>query len=274
MLDLHPLSPEIGAEIRGLSLSAPLGRETVQAIRSALVGYGLLIFPEQALTEEQHIAFAREFGTPEVHPTREGGSGHPEIFVIDTADGGPTAEWWHTDMTALPAPPMGSILHMQVVPDRGGDTEWASQTAAYAALPTEIKTRLTDLHAEHQAWWDADTRNPHPVVRVHPESGLKSLFVNGIFTQRILGMPEAESQELLEFLYAHAVEPRFVVRHPWRKGDVAFWDNRSTQHRVHNDFGEARRRIHRVTLMGEAPMGEAPMGEPPMGESPMGEPPI
>jgi taurine dioxygenase len=159
---------------------------------------------------------------------------------------------------------MGSILHMQVVPDRGGDTEWASQTAAYAALPTEIKTRLTDLHAEHQAWWDADTRNPHPVVRVHPESGLKSLFVNGIFTQRILGMPEAESQELLEFLYAHAVEPRFVVRHPWRKGDVAFWDNRSTQHRVHNDFGEARRRIHRVTLMGEAPMGESPMGEPPV----------
>ncbi|HIF96242.1 MAG TPA: taurine dioxygenase [Myxococcales bacterium] len=254
MLDLHPLSPEIGAEVLGLRLSRPLSPQTIQEIRAALVEFGLLIFPEQALTEEEHIDFARAFGTPEVHPTREGAVGRPEIFVIDSAEGAPAAEWWHTDMTALPAPPMGSILHMRIIPEKGGDTEWASQTAAYAALPATVQARLEGLQAEHQAWWDAETRNLHPVVHVHPESGLKSLFVNGIFTQRIVGIPEAESRELLEFLYAHAVEERFVVRHRWRKGDIAFWDNRSTQHRVHNDFGEARRRIHRVTLLGQAPV--------------------
>jgi len=254
MLDLSPLSPEIGAEVRGLRLSRPLSQETIEEVRAALVKFGLLIFPQQTLTEEEHIDFARGFGTPEVHPTREAAEGRPEIFVIDSADGAPAAEWWHTDMTALPAPPMGSILHMQIIPDQGGDTEWASQTAAYAALPPEMQARLEGMQAEHQAWWDAETRNLHPVVRVHPESGLKSLFVNGIFTQRIVGIPEDESRTLLDFLYAHAVEERFVVRHRWSKGDVAFWDNRSTQHRVYNDFGEARRRIHRVTLLGQAPV--------------------
>ncbi len=254
ILDLLPLRPEIGAEIRGLDLSAPQTPERVQAIRRALVEYGLLIFRDQTMSEEQHIAFAGEFGIPEVHPTREGADGRPEIFVIDTADGAPTAEWWHTDMTALTAPPMGSILHMQITPESGGDTEWASQTAAYAALPPAVKQRLEGLRALHRAWWDAETQNSHPVVRVHPESGRKGLFVNGIFTQRILDIPEDESEELLAFLLAHAVEERFTVRHAWQPGDVAFWDNRSTQHRVHNDFGDARRRIHRVTVTGEIPV--------------------
>jgi taurine dioxygenase len=254
LLDLHPLSPEIGAEVRGLELSELLSSERVREIRAALVEYGVLIFPEQRLSEEEHIAFAAGFGTPEVHPTREGAKGHPEIFVIDTDDGAPAAEWWHTDMTALPAPPMGSILHMQITPDEGGDTEWSSQTAAFAALPEEVKQRIRGLRAEHQAWWDAETRNAHPVVHRHPESDRESLFVNGIFTKRILGLPEEESSALLEFLYAHATDERFTVRHRWRQGDVAFWDNRSTQHRVYDDYGDARRRIHRVTLMGQAPV--------------------
>ncbi len=254
MLDLHRLSPEIGAEVRGLDLSAGLSDPEVDAIRAALVDRGVLIFPSQELDEEQHLAFARRFGTPEIHPTREGADGHPEIFVIDTADGAPTAEWWHSDMTALPAPPMGSILHMQITPEEGGDTQWSSQVAAYEALPSDVQERLEGLQAEHQAWWDAETRSTHPVVRVHPESGRKSLFVNGIFTKRVLGMPEEEGQELLAFLYEHAVQERFTVRHRWTRGDVAFWDNRCTQHRVFNDFGEARRRIHRVTLLGQVPV--------------------
>jgi len=247
------MSREIGAEVRGLRLAQPLSRSVREAIRAALVEHGVLIFPEQRLSEEEHLAFASAFGTPEVHPTREDGEGRPEIFVIDTDDGAPAAEWWHTDMTALPAPPMGSILHMRIVPDAGGDTEWSSQVAAYAALPSEVKQRIDGMQAEHHAWWDAQTRSVHPVVHTHPESGRKSLFVNGIFTKRILGVTEAESDELLGFLCSHATEDRFTVRHRWTEGDVAFWDNRSTQHRVYNDYGDARRRIHRVTLVGQAP---------------------
>ena len=248
------MSPKIGAEVRGLRLAQPLSQAVREAIRAALVEHGVLIFPEQRLSEEEHLAFASAFGTPEVHPTREDAEGRPEIFVIDTDDGAPAAEWWHTDMTALPAPPMGSILHMQITPDEGGDTQWSSQTAAYAALPRDIQAQLEGLRAEHQAWWDADTRSAHPVVRVHPESGRKSLFVNGIFTKRVLGIPEKEGEELLAFLYEHSVQDRFTVRRRWARGDVAFWDNRCTQHRVFNDFGEARRRIHRVTLLGEVPV--------------------
>ena len=254
MLDLRPLSSEIGAEVHGLSLARSLPPDTIRAIRAALVEHELLVFPEQALTEAEHIAFAAEFGTPEVHPTREGAAGNPEIFVIDTDDGAPAAQWWHTDMTALAAPPMGSILHMQITPDEGGDTEWSSQTSAFAALPPDVKERVRGLRAEHVAWWDAETKSAHPVVHVHPESGRESLFVNGIFTKRILDLPEKEGGELLEYLCAHATQERFTVRHRWRRGDVAFWDNRSTQHRVNDDYGEARRRIHRVTLLGQAPV--------------------
>ena len=254
MLDLRPLNPEIGAEVRGLDLSVALAKPEISALRSALADRGVLFFAEQEFDEEQHIAFAKQFGTPEIHPTRVGADGRPEIFVIDTADGAPTAEWWHTDMTALPAPPMGSILHMQITPDEGGDTEWSSQTSAFAALPPDVKERVRGLRAEHEAWWDAETKSAHPVVHVHPESGRESLFVNGIFTKRILDLPEKEGGELLEYLCAHATQERFTVRHRWRRGDVAFWDNRSTQHRVNDDYGEARRRIHRVTLLGQAPV--------------------
>ena len=143
---------------------------------------------------------------------------------------------------------------MQITPEEGGDTQWSSQSAAYEALPRDLQGQLEELEAEHQAWWDADTRATHPMVRVHPESGRKSLFVNPIFTKRVLGLPEKEGEQLLAFLYEHAVQDRFTVRHRWKRGDVAFWDNRCTQHRVFNDFGEARRRIHRVTLLGEVPV--------------------
>lgn len=236
-----------------MDLASGLSPETVADLRTALVEYQLLIFPRQTLSEAQHIAFASRFGLPEIHPTREAAEDYPEIFVIDTADGAPTAEWWHTDMTALPAPPLGSILHMQISPESGGDTEWASQTAAYEHLPADIRKRIEGLRAVHKAWWDPEMQSVHPVVRKHPESGRRSLFVNGIFTERILDLSEAESDDLLQYLYAHSTEERFTLRHGWQPGDVAFWDNRSTQHRVNNDFGEARRRIHRVTLAGDIP---------------------
>jgi taurine dioxygenase len=225
----------------------------VAEVRRALVEHQILIFPRQTLSPEQHIEFASQFGVPEIHPTREDAADHPEIFIIDTADGAPTAEWWHTDMTALPAPPLGSILHMQISPESGGDTEWASQTAAYEHLPRDVQERIQGLRAVHKAWWDPEMQSVHPVVRKHPESGLRSLFVNGIFTQRILELSETESDDLLQYLYAHSTQERFTHRHAWQAGDVAFWDNRSTQHRVENDFGEARRRIHRVTLTGDIP---------------------
>jgi len=191
--------------------------------------------------EAHHIAFASHFGEFEPHPTTADRPQHPEIFVIDTADGAPTAEWWHTDMTALAEPPMGSILHMQIIPDEGGDTEWANQIAAFEALSPKMQSFLSTLRAEHVAWWDAGVRNLHPIVRRHPESGRRGLFVNSIFTKGIEGLTEGESASLLSFLYEHATQEKFRYRHRWRKGDVAFWDNRCTQHRVHNDFGDARR---------------------------------
>ncbi len=250
MPELIPLAPMIAAEVRGLDLATALEEEEIQGIRKALLEYGVLIFPGQDLTESQHIAFARSFGLPEIHPIRLKEAKNPEIFAIDTADGAPTARWWHADRTALSEPPKASILQIRILPAAGGDSEWANPIAAYESLSPAMKKRLEGLRAEHVAWWDDQTRSIHPVVREQRETGRRGLFVNGIFTRRILNLPESEAAELLDELCQHAVQEKFSCRHSWRSGDLAFRDNGSTQHRVHDDFGTARRRIHRVTLAG------------------------
>ena len=181
----------IAAEVRGLDLATALEEEEIQGIRKALLEYGVLIFPGQDLTESQHIAFARSFGLPKIHPIRLKEAKNPEIFAIDTADGAPTARWWHADRTALSEPPKASILQIRILPAAGGDSEWANPIAAYESLSPAMKKRLEGLRAEHVAWWDDQTRSIHPVVREQRETGRRGLFVNGIFTRRILNLPES-----------------------------------------------------------------------------------
>jgi taurine dioxygenase len=145
---------------------------------------------------------------------------------------------------------MGAILQMVIAPPSGGATHWASMTAAYDALDDDLKERIGGLEAVHRSWWQPVQETVHPVVRTHPETGRKVLFVNGIFTKQIVGLDERESDRLLDELCRHATREEFTVRHDWRSGDIAFWDNRSTQHRVDNDFGDARRRGHRIAIEG------------------------
>jgi alpha-ketoglutarate-dependent taurine dioxygenase len=283
-LDVRPLSGTIGAEIRGVDLKRELEPDTVAVIRGLLLEHKVIFFPEQHLEPAQHVAFARLFGevTP-AHPVIPGIEGFPEVFEIDytiakqlvkydSGTGGANAAW-HTDVTFVERPPLGSILNAIVIPPNGGDTMWTDQRAAYEALSAPLRAfldTLTAVHSGEQQFgailrtreeggeWEGEritTLEPveHPVVRTHPETGAKSLFVNRGFTSHIKGLTPRESEALLEFLYAHATQPEFIVRYHWSAGDLAFWDNRVTQHSVVQDFGDEHRVIQRVTLYGDAP---------------------
>jgi taurine dioxygenase len=255
MLEVRPKSAPLGAVVEGLDLHAELDRDTVAALRDALLQHEVLFFPEANLTPTEQIRLGRIFGNLQCHAVLDALADAPEVVVFDTARKASTAEWWHSDVTCAPEPPMGAMLQMVVAPPTGGATHWASVTAAYDALDDDTKTRIEDLHALHRSWWEPRQEAVHPVVRVHPENGRRAIFVNGIFTKRIVELDERESADLLAFLFAHATRPEFTVRHDWHRGDIAFWDNRSTQHRVDNDFGDARRCGHRVTIDGDAPRG-------------------
>jgi taurine dioxygenase len=222
-------------------------------LRAALVEHQVLFFPSESITPAEHIRFGEAFGPLQRHAALDALPGHPEIVVFDTAAKATTAEWWHSDVTCAPAPPMASILQITIAPERGGATHWASMTAAYDALDDNIKRTLDGLTARHRSWWHPVQEAIHPVVRTHPESGRKALFVNGIFTKGICELDESDSAELLALLLVHATRDEFTVGHSWQSGEIAIWDNRATQHRVDNDFGDARRRGHRVTIDGDAP---------------------
>jgi taurine dioxygenase len=283
-LDVTRLSGTIGAEIRGVDLKRELDRETVAAIRALLLEHKVIFFPEQHLEPAEHVAFARYFGevTP-AHPVIPGIEGFPEVFEIDytiakqlvkydSGMGGANAAW-HTDVTFVERPPLGSILNAIVIPPSGGDTLWSDQRVAYEGLSESFREYLGTLTAVHSGEkqfgailrsrdeggeWEGErvtTLEPveHPVVRTHPETGKKSLFVNQGFTSHIKGLAPRESEALLDFLYAHATQPEYVVRYHWSPGTLAFWDNRVTQHAVVQDFGDQHRVIQRVTLYGDAP---------------------
>lgn len=288
--DLHisPLSATIGAEIRGVDLKHPLSADTVGRLREALLAYGVVFFPGQHLDPDEHTAFARHFGelTP-AHPVIPGIEGHPEVFEIDytkseqlRASYGDVADRydglsWHTDVTFVERPPLGSILNALVIPAAGGDTMFSDQRAAYDGLSAPLREFLDGLVAVHDGShvfgallearsdgggdWDGaqySSLEPveHPVVRTHPETGRKSLFVNPGFTSHIKGLTRAESDALLQFLYAHSTKPQYTVRYHWHAGDLGFWDNRVTQHSVVGDFAGQHRVIQRVTLRGDAPV--------------------
>jgi taurine dioxygenase len=284
-LDLAPLSGTIGAEIRGLDLHQPLSDETVAAVRQALLDYKVIFFPGAHLDAAEHKRFATYFGEiTNAHPVVPGIGDHKEVFEIDyskvremlaagTEDGEyGGGEKWHTDVTFMRTPPLGSILNAIVIPKAGGDTLWADTQAAYEGLSQPFKDLLDGLTAVHdgarrfgklldyvgQGEWDGEAFTElvpaeHPVVRTHPETGRKSLFVNPGFTVRIKGLSAKESDTLLDFLYAHMATPEYVVRYRWDEGDLGFWDNRTTMHYAIGDYGDAHRVIQRVTIKGDQP---------------------
>jgi taurine dioxygenase len=250
---IRPKDASLGAVISGVDLHRPLESEDVAAIRAALLRYQVLFFPESALSPDEQIRLGRVFGMLQFHPALDSLVDAPEIVVFDTAKKAPVAELWHSDVTCSPTPPMGAILQMVIATPAGGATHWASMTAAYDALDEPTKQRINDLHALHRSWWQPIEESVHPVVRTHPETGRKALFVNRLFTKRIVELDDSESDALLHRLVEHATLDEFTVRHEWRDGDIAFWDNRCTQHRVDNDFGSARRCGHRIAIDGDAP---------------------
>ncbi|MBN9090483.1 MAG: TauD/TfdA family dioxygenase [Reyranella sp.] len=270
--DIRPTSAAIGAEILGVDLSQPLTPDETEALRGALNDYGVIFFRDQEITPEQHIAFAERFAPINVNRFFKTVSGHPQIAEVrkepeqKTNIGG----GWHTDHSYDQVPALGSILLAREVPPMGGDTMFASMHHAYEALSDGLKRTLEGLRAVHSsrhvfgaaAQYSRDVAgrigNPdlatqdavHPVVIRHPETGRRTLYVNRGFTVRFEGWTEAESKRLLEYLYAHAAQPQFHTRFQWRKGSIAFWDNRATWHFAINDYHGERRLMHRVTLEG------------------------
>ncbi len=275
LLKIQPLSSAIGAVVEGLDLAEPLSPQRVADLTAALVEHQVLFFRQQRLEPETQRAFALNFGPLHVHPIYPQASGVPEIIVLDTsAQNLPDNDNWHTDVTFIQTPPLGAVLAARLLPPVGGDTLWSSGRAAYAALSAPVRGLLDGLQAEHdfgksfprerwgqgeeagRQWDEARAKNPpviHPVVRRHPVSGLPGLFVNEGFTTRILGVTPKESDALLRLLFEQVARPEFTVRWRWQVGDVAFWDNRLTQHYAAADYLPHRRVMHRATILGDRP---------------------
>jgi taurine dioxygenase len=259
-LDVRRLSGSLGAEVFGLSLAEVTPNDT-DVIHELLLEHMVLFFPDQHLTPDEHIDFGRHFGTLESHPNLDFESERPEFFELRAEDGtGAVADEWHSDISFEAHPSRFAILQMKECPAVGGDTLWANTAKAYEELTPPLRDLCDGLTALHDAGPHLKPEQTfiHPVVRVHPETGRRSLFVNEHFTRRIVELSDAESAMLLPYLCRWIHEPRFTVRYRWSEGTVAMWDNRCTQHHVLNDF-EGPRRIQRVTVMGDDPQ---PAAEP------------
>ncbi|MDT0318039.1 TauD/TfdA dioxygenase family protein [Streptomyces millisiae] len=281
-LALTVLGPGFGARIDDLDLTTATDAQ-LAAVRAALVEHKVLFFPAQRLDPDSQVALGRRLGELTAsHPVVPGvDEDHPEIYALDAADNG-FADVWHTDVTFVRRPPLGSILRAVQVPPTGGDTSWADSQLAYESLSAPVRDladRLTAVHDGSREFgyylaqrrggegneWDGERYRgldpvEHPVVRVHPETGRKGLFVNPGFTSHVVGLSAAESRGVLDLLYAHLTKPEHLVRHRWRAGDVAMWDNRATLHYANRDYGDFRRVMHRVTLRGDVPFGPATAG--------------
>lgn len=267
------IAPAIGAEISGIDLSKPLETDTLEELQRAFGEHQVLFFRDQKITRDEHKAFARRFGDLHVHPVLQPlkDEGHPEIVVLESGEGygSYVAGGWHSDVTFQREPPLGSILRCVKAPEVGGDTMFASMYAAYEGLSDTMQRLLGQLQARHtggffsalaegdekkQAELEANDNSVHPVVRTHPVTGRKALFVNSAFTRKIVGMAPKESNALLSFLYHHIDSPEYTCRFQWRDNSIAMWDNRCTQHRVLADNLVDHRRMERVTLLGDAPV--------------------
>ncbi len=272
-IQVLPLAPALGAEIEGADLTQPLADDVIAEIRRALLQYRVVFFRDQDITPDQHLAFARRFGGLVDYPMVTGLEDHPEIVPVVKLEG-ETANFggvWHSDTTYLAEPPMGAILVARELPPQGGDTMFANMVMAYDALSDGMKDMLSGLvgvnssakagvsqsREDRQKAMDA-IPDPlvaeHPVIRTHPETGEKILYVNLGHTVGIKGLADEESQPLLDHLFAHQRRDEFACRFRWRPGSVAFWDNRSSQHYPLNDYHGHKRVLHRVTLAGDVPV--------------------
>jgi alpha-ketoglutarate-dependent taurine dioxygenase len=271
-LDVRRLSPTIGAEIHGVDCAADLSDDLVAAIRKVWLDALVVFLPNQVMDDDAQIRFAQRFGeVTENHPVEDLVTERGEIHEIDSVKD--RTDFWHTDITFLERPAMAAMLRALVVPDSGGDTMWCDTRAAYEALGEPLRRFCDDLTAVHYEpyyarvvsegggnVWEGEKLTvlepvEHPVVRVHPETGRRNLFVNPKFTIRVRRLPRLQSDGLLRLLYEHMTQPQFLVRYHWSPGTLAFWDNRATMHFGVRDYGDARRTMHRVTLRGERPSG-------------------
>jgi len=266
-ITITTLTPVIGAEIGGVDISRPMDKETRGAIYQALLDHVVIFFRDQMLTPDQHKAFARQFGDIHIHPAVKGNvEGHPEILEMkadENSTPGAVAEVWHTDSSCDARPPKASVLYMHEVPaNGGGDTMFANMYAAYDALSDTMKRMLEGLTAAHDGMsmlyanpvaarigQDRPPATEHPIVRTHPDTGRKLLFVNEVYCTRIPQLTKSESDAVLQMLYRHIENPMFQCRFKWRPKSVAFWDNRCGQHRAIWDFYPQRRRAQRVAIL-------------------------
>ena len=269
-ISVDKLTPIIGAEIAGVDLSKPLGNHQMEEVHRALAENLVIFFRDQHMAPEQHLAFGRNFGELHIHPAAPAHPGHPELMVIHADKNSPRAngEGWHSDVSCDVAPPMGSILYIKTCPPKGGDTLFASMYAAYESLSDRMKAYLDGLTAVHDGEenyrgtyayagvGDKPTypRAEHPIVRTHPVTGQKALYVNRGFTRRIVGVPRDESHAMLNYLWTHAENPLFQCRFRWQPNSVAFWDNRCVQHRAMWDYWPHTRSGFRVTVAGDRPV--------------------
>jgi taurine dioxygenase len=268
-MNVEPLTATIGAEIDGVDLASPLSDEEITAIRAALLEWKVIFFRDQHdLDRESHIAFGRRFGDLEVHPMTPPTQKEPEIFVLPSEGKLRAPDVWHSDVTWRPEPSLGSILRIVESPPLGGDTLWADMGAAYDFLDDDTRGKADELVALHdyvrvfgahlppEKQEKLREKHPtveHPVVRTHPETGRRTIYVNRAFTCGIKDMDEADARPLLADLERTATIPDVQCRFRWRPGSVAFWDNRATQHCVSNDFLPHRRVMERVTVVGDRP---------------------
>ena len=273
MLEILPLAGALGAEIKGIDLSTELGSDDVQRLRDLLNEHEVIFFRDQDITPARQKALALTFGPLQTHPAYDTVEGFPEITILESTPDKPTKiEAWHSDMTFRQHPPMGTVLKSVIVPPRGGDTLWSSMTAAYNGLSAQMQGFLEGLTAVHDFSYgfkeslaepggrerlaDAVAANPpvrHPVIRTHPETGKKVIFVNSLFTTHIEGLTSAESRAILELLFEHVTTPEFTCRFNWMPHSNAIWDNRSTQHKPINDYFPAHRCLQRITIDGDKP---------------------
>ena len=273
---VEPVSGALGAELHGIDLSQALDDEVIAAIRQALLDHCVVFFRDQHLDIPQQKAFTSRFGTLFLHPNIAGSKADPAIIdvVREPGDTKIIGEDWHSDTPQVTRPPMGSLLYAVEVPEYGGDTMFANQYLAYDTLSSGMKAMLSGLRALHSDRLVAgpardfkasnatkvkddtewrETANLHPVVRTHPETGRKALYVNRQSTIAFENMTEKESRPLLDYLCQHAHRPEFTCRFRWRKGSVAFWDNRCSQHIAINDAGKFRRVMRRLQILGDEP---------------------
>jgi taurine dioxygenase len=268
-LDIEPLTPTIGAEVRGINLSRPIDPVIEQQVYDALIRHLVLFFPDQNLSPQAQFEFATLFGPPvKPHPVYPHLPGYESVVLLENdGDRPPDTDDWHTDLTFERNPPFLSVLHAIEVPDTGGDTLWSNMYTAFDTLPADMQALVSKLSAVHDMGafrnnylgdeTDVEALNQamasvgsavHPMAPVHPVTGKRLLFVNRSFTQHVNGLLKSESDRLLQYLFAHLESPNLQVRFRWRKGAVAIWDNRTTQHFAVADYLPAYRRMHRVII--------------------------